>query len=309
MPNDEDQGKEDGMEEDDGTNHEYETDEDYTNLNAIYLKMLAPANKAEKRTALGRAANTFAKLFNKSSLTGEERSKKIEENVSAKTNHTHTFLAGNGSPWGKAVQNVVDSVHAMSKRATTVCDYPDTVPSGQMDSPPGPPHPFPPNVTSQPSLYTGSPRSQSAPVPLISPSFLQAGGEFPIHASPIPQERMMTMHPLLLPPGNKFILAHRLASLYFMAILDSCDVPEFKARYIYPDGRCSSILLTLRSAHDADSLKELWDASDRASSRAPELANVSLYRGNISFQRTDTSVRNAAVEELASYRLMHYAMF
>jgi hypothetical protein len=177
--------------------------------------------------------------------------------------------------------------------------------------------------------FRGSPSAVSP----VTPSFIQLDGEHylppanaseqapqqepaqavrvetPIQAAQVSKERMLTIHPLLLPPENKFILAHRLASLYFAAVLDPWDVPEFKAKYIYTDGRCSSILLTLKSAYDSDSLKELWDATDRANTRAPELANVLLYLGNTSAYSVDISVRNAAVEELASYMLMPCAMF
>lgn len=115
----------------------------------------------------------------------------------------------------------------------------------------------------------------------------------------------MTIYPLLLPPGGRpSVSAHRLASLYFEAILDPWDVPEFTAVYMYTSGRCTSILHTLKNVYHADRLKEIWDSTDRQCSPVPELAQISLYRGNTFSKRADASVRIAAFGELAAYMLM-----
>lgn len=98
--------------------------------------------------------------------------------------------------------------------------------------------------------------------------------------------------------------AHRLTSLYFKALLDPRDIPEFKAEYTYANGRCSSILLTFRNVYNADRLKEIWDSTDREKTSVPGLAHISLYQGNVSAKGADTSVREAALEELAPYQVI-----
>jgi hypothetical protein len=115
----------------------------------------------------------------------------------------------------------------------------------------------------------------------------------------------MTIHPLLLPPpGKPSVSADRLANLYFQAVLGAQHIPEFRAEYLFVDGKCDSILLTLKDVHHVDYLKEVWDSIDRENSSAPGLADISLHRGNMGAQRADTSIRDAAFDELASYGLM-----
>jgi hypothetical protein len=98
--------------------------------------------------------------------------------------------------------------------------------------------------------------------------------------------------------------AHCLTRLYFKAVLEPWDIPEFTAEYIFTNGRCSSILLTFKNVHHADRLKEMWDSTDRENTSVPELAHISLYQGNISAKRADTSLREAALKELALYQVM-----
>jgi hypothetical protein len=70
------------------------------------------------------------------------------------------------------------------------------------------------------------------------------------------------------------------------------------------DGQNDSILLSFDDSNHADYLKEVWDSIDRENTCAPGLATISLYRGNTCVKYADTSVRDAAFDELASYGLM-----
>ncbi|KAF5314349.1 hypothetical protein D9619_011962 [Psilocybe cf. subviscida] len=255
---------------------EYGTDEEYANLGATLSKMLS---KTKNKRAFHQAANDVAKT----SFTDEKINPELEHKSSTRINHT--FMGCSDSRWNTAVQGVVDSVKGISKCATDLFHAPSATQTspdekrclGVVDA----------------SLHALEPE----PGPAARTATL---------ADPIPslEERMMTIHPLLLPPGGKpNVTAHHLASLYFEAILNPWDIPEFRAEYIYTGGRCTSILLDIKNVHHADRLKEMWDSTDRESTPVPELAHISLYQGNTFSKRADTSVRNAAFEELASYSL------
>lgn len=96
------------------------TDEEHANLSAAFSRLLGIADTTKKARALRRAADALANLVTQNLFMEQETDTDPDLDSAAKTHHT--FTAGKGSSWNKAVRGVVESVNTMSKCATGMCE-------------------------------------------------------------------------------------------------------------------------------------------------------------------------------------------